>query len=554
MRSTPFLAAAMAVLAVPLAAAPVLVADTNRDGEVDFDADLAGKDKWTSSLGAVFLNNNDSDQDTGRPDYADAIVNGDEDLEDLAPLRLRQIEALTGTELVTLTVDEQSQGRVRIFLYDGRYFPTVDLYSQGNIPAEALKDQDLEFYLEASQYADARWSGQTTVTVDVEGVGSDSVELKVAPWIMTPHTLEGEVVYVREFPGRNEAFLEALREIVPAAGAELVVIPGGEPYSPHNIWLQDTLEIGYQQLPGAEPFSVVMKANRNKPLDNFAKDQLLGPDYGWHQQGEFRPEYGSGAGATGYEWLDWYGNLEVTPPLPGFPMGRIIYGGDGFEDPVKKLNPQITAMLEAQGVQGPPVRFDVGWLLIKHIDEMISFLPTGNPVDPYRVLVPDTTVALDLLAELEAGGKGNLPLLEIYRDAASVSSLLGDADLVALNRKVQKERIEPNIDKLKAEFGLEEKHLIRVPYLKTAAKEAIIPNMVNSLVLNGHVVAPDPHGPEVDGVDQFARYFRDAVEGSTDLQVHYVDDRQYHKWSGNVHCGTNAKRKPFELAWWEAGP
>lgn len=68
----------------------LISADVNRDGLVDFDSDLAEKSLWTFERGALFFNNNDSDTNSGSPDYADSAVNGREDLEDLSLLRIRR--------------------------------------------------------------------------------------------------------------------------------------------------------------------------------------------------------------------------------------------------------------------------------------------------------------------------------------------------------------------------------------------------------------------------------------------------------------------------------
>jgi hypothetical protein len=66
-----------------------LAADVDRNGVVDFEADSAGEDQCTLMRGAIFLYNNDSDLASGAPDCADAVVNGPNDLKDLAVLKLR---------------------------------------------------------------------------------------------------------------------------------------------------------------------------------------------------------------------------------------------------------------------------------------------------------------------------------------------------------------------------------------------------------------------------------------------------------------------------------
>jgi len=521
-----------------------IAADVNRDGKVEFDADNQGKNKWTSERGAIFFNNNDSDQKTKTPDHADAVVNGPEDLKDLAVLKVRKIPDLPKDSRVVISVDDASLGRVRLFLkgVDNDYKP-LNLTADGNIDPTLLSQTDLELRIEANSYADKSWSGETEVTATVKSPNgetrSDSVRLKVAPFILLSNLNKGIALYAREFPGRNEAFIKSLSELVPQAGAELVVVPAGEPYNPRCIWLQDTLEIGYSEMPG-QKMNVVL-------IDNYAKDGLLGPDFGWIQVGTFREKYGQGRGGNG--WLDWYGNLEVTPPLPEYPHGRIYYGYNPDGPKEASLNPEIVGMLEAQGIQAPALKLDTGWLLIKHVDEVISFLPSGDPEHPYKVLVVDTDVMIALLEKWVKDGHAEVPMLDLYSEKATVSSFAKNKDLIELNQSLQRERIEPNIDLLKKELGLKEGDFIRVPSLFDKYGVSVIPNMVNSTILNGHIFIVAPNGPVIDGKDQLEEEMRKLLSGLP-LKPHFIDARQYHKWGGEVHCATNVRREGFRTPWW----
>jgi len=528
-----------------------IVADVNRDGKVEFDADNQEKNKWTSERGAIFFNNNDSDQNTKKPDHADAVVNGPEDLRDLAVLKVKKIPDLPKDSRVGISVDDASLDRVRMFLKaaDDDYKP-LNLKDDGNIDPTLLRKENLELRIEANSYADKSWNGETEVTVTVKSpigeIISDSVRLKVAPFILLSNLNRGIALYARAFPGRNEAFIKSLSELVPQAGAELVVVPAGEPYNPRCIWLQDTLEIGYSEMPG-QKMNVVLKANRGRSLDNYPKDGLLGPDFGWIQVGKFREKYGQGRGGNG--WLDWYGNLEVTPPLPRYPLGRIYcgYNPDGPKD--ASLNPEIIGMLEAQGIQAPALKLDTGWLLIKHVDEVISFLPSDDPEHPYKVLVVDTDAMIALLEKWVKDGHGELPMLGLYSKKATVSSFAKNEDLIELNQSLQKERIEPNIDLLKREFSLREEDFIRVPSLFDKYGVSVVPNMVNSAILNGHIFIVAPNGPVIDGKDQLEEEMRKLLFGLP-LEPHFIDARQYHKWGGEVHCATNVRREGFGKPWW----
>jgi len=528
-----------------------IAADVNRDGKVEFGADNQEKNKWTSERGAIFFNNNDSDQNTKKPDYADAVVNGPEDLRDLAVLKVKKIPGLPKDSRVVISVDDASLDRIRIFLkaVDNDYKP-LNLTDDGNIDPALLSLKDLELRIEANSYADKSWSGETEVTVTVKSptgdAQSDSVRLKVAPFLLLSNLNTGITLYAREFPGRNEAFIKSLSELVPQAGAELVVIPAGEPYNARCVWLQDTLEIGYSEMPG-QKMNVVLKANRGRSLDNYPKDGLLGPDFGWIQVGTFREKYGQGRGGNG--WLDWYGNLEVTPPLPAYPHGRIYYGHNPDGPKEASLNPEIVGMLDAQRIQAPALKLDTGWLLIKHVDEVISFLPSSNPEYPYKVLVVDTEAMIALLEKWVKDGHGEVPILDLYSKEATISSFAKNKNLIDLNQSLQRERIEPNIDLLKRELGLKEEDFIRVPSFFDKDGVSVVPNMVNSTILNGHIFIVAPNGPVIDGKDQLEEEMRKLLSGLP-LKPHFIDARQYHKWGGEVHCATNVRREGFRTPWW----
>lgn len=530
----------------------LISADVNRDGVVDFDSDLAGKSVWTFERGAFIFNNNDSDTNSGHPDYADSAVNGREDLKDLALLRIRRSKKLPPGTAVLLSVDESSYSRVRIFLKgDDKGYSALDLRKGVDLALYLEKRLELELRIEANSYSDSIWEGFTEVKISLEFLGkpleTDVVKLKVTPFILLSNLNKGKVLYVREFPGRNEAFIQSLKKIVPSSGADLFIIPGGEPYPPHQIWLQDAMEIGYSEIPG-QRMNVVLRANRGKALDNFAKNELLGPDFGWLKIGTLREKYAIGRGGNG--WLDWYGNLEVTPPFPGYPLGRIYYGYNPDGPDEASLNPEIVAVLEAQLVQTPAIRLDTGWLLIKHVDEVISFVPSGQIKNPFKIMVVDTPSLISLLQKWVKKGYGNTPLLDIHHKGMTVKNLLENKEIITYNRILQKERIEPNIDLLKKELGVSEEDFIRIPSLFTPKGLALVPNMVNSIVLNGHLLIIDPNGPKINGQDLLKEEIKKLFSGLP-LELHFVDARQYHQWSGEVHCGTNVRREGFDKPWWE---
>jgi protein-arginine deiminase len=65
-----------------------------------------------------------------------------------------------------------------------------------------------------------------------------------------------------------------------------------------------------------------------------------------------------------------------------------------------------------------------------------------------------------------------------------------------------------------------------------------MPNMVNSVYMNGHILMADPRGPLDAGKDLIQGYVRGLLN-KEGVEVHFVDDLAYHNRGGNVHCATN---------------
>jgi protein-arginine deiminase len=146
-------------------------------------------------------------------------------------------------------------------------------------------------------------------------------------------------------------------------------------------------------------------------------------------------------------------------------------------------------------------------------------------------------------------GLGKVPMLELFTKKKTISSFRNDKALWDYNFTLQKERIEPNIDLLKRELGLREEDFIRVPSLFNKDGMSVIPNMVNSTVLNGHIIIVAPNGPVIDGKDQLEEEIRRLLSGLP-LTPHFLDAGLYHRWGGEVHCATNVRREGFSSPWW----
>jgi protein-arginine deiminase len=104
-------------------------------------------------------------------------------------------------------------------------------------------------------------------------------------------------------------------------------------------------------------------------------------------------------------------------------------------------------------------------------------------------------------------------------------------------------------EQLKMELNLEDSDFVMMPALFQEGM-AVIPNAVNSVVVNGHLLVPMPLGPRLDEQDGFEQAIRAALAGC-DVRVVFINSwNAYHASGGEVHCGTNTFRRLRDPAWW----
>ena len=90
------------------------------------------------------------------------------------------------------------------------------------------------------------------------------------------------------------------------------------------------------------------------------------------------------------------GNVEATPPLPGYPYGRLLTGTNMSGHVCKAIE-----VAEAQGLQGPAIKLPVGWLAGGHVDEVCCFIGERT------VMVPSPRLAFNLIAQEVVAHNGN---------------------------------------------------------------------------------------------------------------------------------------------------
>lgn len=322
-------------------------------------------------------------------------------------------------------------------------------------------------------------------------------------------------LFVVETP-RTQALVAELRRLTPLP---IHAIPN-DPEHASDIWMQDTVEFGVR---GKTPVALLgLRAKHDRGLTCGPLDSLVA-----RYLSEKLPEVERlplGEALAGRRWIDWYGNLEVSPPVPGFPNGRILTGRQ------KELtfHPAVLAFLEKQKAQWPPVFVDVSWLTIGHVDEVVNFVPAPDRKG-WRVLLPSPEAAVSTLEGLA----DNQPVFLGQRGETTVGKLR------AIGKNAEQQQISAALAatraQLKSEVGIESEDIVALPALFSDGL-AVIPNPVNCLVVGKTVFMPDPSFTP----------FRRAIAAALvplGLTVPFLDIWEpYHTASGEVHCGTNALR------------
>lgn len=80
------------------------------------------------------------------------------------------------------------------------------------------------------------------------------------------------------------------------------------------------------------------------------------------------------------------------------------------------------------------------------------------------------------------------------------------------------------------------------------------PLQVNMVVLGKYLGIPKPFGPIINGRCCLEEKVRSLLE-PLGLRCVFIDDFLfYHQLLGEIHCGTNVRRKPFAFRWWNSVP
>jgi protein-arginine deiminase len=505
--------------------------DTNRDGQIN-EQDEAGKEQWSLSKGALILFNDRNNDRSKIPTWQQTKVIAPRRAAMLSQVNLTLSENFKTSQLF-ITADSIASPHISVFQKTGDGWQPVDI--SGVQPL--VFSTNIVLGVEAKQFADRNWNGTVNLKATAQNNGqeiaSTTIQMGVSPWMLAPNTAPVTEVVVSDRGSANSEFISQLKQAVEPTGAQVKIIQGD------RTWMQDTQKNGYVQLPEKSEirhFNVAIKSNSEpakSPQDRDLKVFKIGT----------RPYKDPVS-----QWSDGYGNLQVTPPIPGHPMGRVYYGNSGNGS----FNPEVLDFIQAQRIQGPPVDIDTSWLLTRQVDEIINFIPTQTP-GKYVMAIASPEAGVKLLEELQGRGYGDVTINRGLSTQTTVSAALKNRALIQHNLNLQNQKLNPIVEKLKREFLLGDDQIIQVPVMFGYSGYAWWPNMVNSVPVNGKLLVSNPRGPMIDGVDYTQERLRQLLLPAG-VSVSFLDDRYYQELKGNVQSATNTVRKPEERSFWQSLP
>ena len=302
-------------------------------------------------------------------------------------------------------------------------------------------------------------------------------------------------------------------------------------------WIQDQIEVGFHSAPGYGWNPVVLNSPRDRTLGCFfvdgadfrvpgltlfAETQLLGPDFGF---------VGTIGGIDTTQ--DSFGNLEAFGPLFNHPVG-LIYHGNGLQAPIQTF-------LNQQAVQAPTPDgvIDTSWLLVQHVDEIVSIdafnniAYVANPLLGMIILILEDPDYLFDQGQLWHWNQDPLTASELLTDYGELNGL-ADVQIQVVRDRLN--NLGYQVISFPVFFFFRDEY----PEFSTAA----LPNMVNMLNVDGTLIVPEP----------FYQPFKDALLDAVlpGTPVEWIDCLEMHWRDGEVHCATGTIRWPSEeiLQWW----
>lgn len=554
-------------------------ADGNRDGMVSVspgssDPDEQSEAKWTFQRGAIVLPNLDNDGERGGfKEYAcdadDDIINGPDDLDDLALIRILPLDPAIEESFISLEgLIEAPLDRVNVF-YRSKGDSSFKKWQADNEPL--TMDQlisGVELRIESKKVAETMEDRFISVSVRMNSLdylgyyheSSDTVQLRVAPIMFHHHLDDAEQLLISPVEDDDiahafEDFTNKMSAAATEIGIPLVAWPVRSSNGTKVVrWMQDIAEWGYAVAPrvggGIQRMRFILLNDVQQAPGAFFGIRTHGPNIALIAIGDDSAD-------ERYGTLEAAGNFEVIPPLSNRSFGNVIRGSASLSDKM------VTSFLRAQELQPEfSVDIDTKWLRVGHIDELFSFLPAPNSKNGWKLLYADPRLALELLKQAPTDFDTFIvyeqnsvrKFLEDYQnDPRLIDQAITEAE-GALASLVTQAGLNPSSD------------VIRVPVI-FGLRESNVGNRVENIsgnIVNGALIgqgarqkflAPKPWGPS-NGLsetsrDLFAEYASRVIKRETGIEVTWIDTFfAYHIYSGGVHCASNVIRKIPDQPWW----
>lgn len=335
-----------------------LLADTNRDGTIT-SADEVGKGTYTKTSGAIFSVNYDNDDgrtstfsdpplgtpipdgiyfnDAGTGEYEDTSIMSAGDIKDIMPLKIRSLGASLPAGMSVWLKASSLQDIKSVHIYSSMVAgqkpiwggltesnPAIDITSYVNTNTSSDKTFGVEGILFENDGslmpAVPAFNGLVTLTLELrDSTGKplvdDTVQMKVAPWLILPDSQSSTEVWAENLPGYNDSFIASL-----TASGQLHYPPIGT--NTVSQWFMDQLKIGYTQRPGGPASYEVFRLPYGLPQPLWPLTYLMMSNVGTFQiGGAFKDNKGNYIGSG-----DFGGNLGALPPNSDGSFGQDCNG------------------------------------------------------------------------------------------------------------------------------------------------------------------------------------------------------------------------------------
>ncbi|TET37040.1 MAG: hypothetical protein E3J72_07035 [Planctomycetota bacterium] len=406
-------------------------ADTDQSGAIEGSGIEEALEETPPGL-IILPNINDDDAISSAslsPDSSNSVIDDGGDTDDITQLIVRQISDLDVGDEVAVRVPNADVSNIRIFptigigctaIIDSTHGSSVTVdgtpYKESVLDSDAIRAGDVILGIEGINSA---MNASVEVAIrnasSLEEYDNDTIIVCVAPIIMLSNIEPAVRTFVTN---TDSAFATAVSNAVTAA----MGYPATSVLASSDVWVQDEFQAMYAVTP-ASTMPMIQDTARDRPLDPYGEEICYTFDYA-------HLTYGTSPSAP-----DFGGNMEISPPVPGYP-GGVIYTSTALSTTMKNFYISQYAQTLSNG---QIIQLNANWLAVGHVDEFFSFIPvptTGDTTD-FRLLVTSPAISKALLEDLAASGNGSAPVFSGKPGATTVSALLASGALWSFNRSCQ---------------------------------------------------------------------------------------------------------------------